>query len=120
MGNAEERHVEMKDTEPFREGLAVPVVAVDELHDRPHLAQAPRSLDRLGHVDGIDQPDAAVGGERMRGAMDELALDLPTEAELVLVAEAEVHVSAPRSSRAPPGRAAARTRSPRRGQPLPR
>ena len=74
-----ERHAE-----PRRPGRAVARVAVEQLQDACRLAERADALLELRRVDGVDQPDAAVHAERVRGALEGL-VDRPAEAVLPLV-----------------------------------
>jgi hypothetical protein len=46
--------------EALGDGRASAAVAVEQLEHRRRLAQAPRTLDCLGHIDRVDEPHAAV------------------------------------------------------------
>ena len=79
-----------RNAEPLGESGAVAVVPVDQLDHAGRLAErADALLDALA-VDRIDQPDAAVDGERVRRALHRRALH-PAEAVLELVDEADAH-----------------------------
>ena len=53
----------MQHAEALGHGGASAAVAVEQLEHRRRLAQAPRPLDRLGHIDRVDEPHAAVGDQ---------------------------------------------------------
>jgi len=70
---------------------AVAVVAVEELEDGDRLAELPGAGERRLVPDGVDEPDAAVGGEHVRRPRHRL-LDEPGEAvRAPVVAEADRH-----------------------------
>ena len=77
-------------------------MAVEQLDDRDDLAQTLRPLDGTGRVDGVDDPDAAVGDERVRRARHRLVLH-PGEAEgeLLYVWGSGGHAYAPKPTRLP-------------------
>ena len=72
------------------ERRAVALVAVEQLDDAARLAGGAHPLVQAGDVERIDQPDAAVDDERVRGARPGLAQS-PAEAALELVYPAHVH-----------------------------
>ena len=74
----------MRHAEPGGERGAVAVVAIEQLDHACGRPERGRTLDRLGHVDRVDQPDAVAGVERVRRARQPLARD-PREAERKLV-----------------------------------
>ena len=82
---------EVRDAEPRRERRAVAIVAVEELDHARGLAEAERSLDRVGPVERVDEPDLPVGGERMRGARHRLVDDPAEAVGAAVVAEPELH-----------------------------
>jgi len=65
----------MPDTEPSREGGAVAVVAVKQLHDARRCARGTDTFFDTVPVDRIDYPDAAVLDECVRAALHELVGD---------------------------------------------
>jgi hypothetical protein len=72
-----------------RGGLrAVAFVSVEKLHDAERPPELPRARLRVRPGDRIDEPDPAVGGERVRRAAQRVVLVEPAEAEVPLVAEA--------------------------------
>ncbi len=82
-GEALERPHE-RDAEPRRPGRAVARVTVEQLQDACRLAERPDAVLELRRVDGVDQPDAAVHAQGVRGALEGL-VDRPAEAVLLLV-----------------------------------
>jgi len=82
------RNEMMRNPEPGGDCAAVTVVAVEELEHPVGLPQPARPLLRLEPGEGIDQPHAAVGYERVRRAGHRLAVVLPAVPEFQLVAEA--------------------------------
>ena len=62
------RHDVMRDAEPPGDGGAVAVVPVEQLDDPGGLAELPDAVVELGPVDDVEEPDAAVDLERVRGA----------------------------------------------------
>ena len=82
-GDALERPHE-RDAEPRRPGRPVALVTVEQLQDACRLAERPDAVLELRRVDGVDQPDAAVHAQGVRGALEGL-VDRPAEAVLLLV-----------------------------------
>ena len=64
-------------------------MAVEELDDPRGLAELERPVDRLGDVDGVDEPHAPAVDQRVRGALHRL-VDHPRQAGVVLVVGQEL------------------------------
>jgi hypothetical protein len=80
----------VRDAEPARQGFAAALVPVEELDDTGNLTgDTDPFLDAVG-VDRIDYPDATVGNERVRAALEELVFDQPLESDVEL-AERDPH-----------------------------
>ncbi len=78
------RHHMVRHAELLRERSAVAVVAVEQLdHARRLARRADPFFDPLA-VDRVEEPDSAVGYERMGTALEELVLDQPLEAGVKL------------------------------------
>jgi len=78
------RHHMVRHAELLRERSAVAVVAVEQLDHARRLARpADPFFDPLA-VDRVEEPDSAVGYERMGTALEELVLDQPLEAGVKL------------------------------------
>ena len=91
-GSALERDAVMRDAVALREQGAVAVVPVDELHDAGRLAERLHVGVDLGPVDRVDEPDAAVHAQSVRGALQQRRLvGDPAEAERRLVANPDLH-----------------------------
>jgi hypothetical protein len=73
-----------------RDRCAVAPVTVEELQHAAWLAESLRPSLGLGPRDGIDQPDAAGGDQRVRRPPEPVVVVEPAEAEVLLVAEAHV------------------------------
>ncbi len=65
----------MRDAEPPGDGGAVAVVPVEQLDDPGGLPELPDAVVELGPVDDVEEPDAAVDLERVRGASHPLLRD---------------------------------------------
>ena len=65
----------VRHAEPLCDGGAVPVVPVEQLHDGRRLAELADAIVEAGIVDDVEEPDAPVGGEGVRGAPARLVLD---------------------------------------------
>jgi hypothetical protein len=77
-----------RDAESLSGPGAVALVAIEQLDDAARLAETARPRLGLGPGDRVDQPDAAVGRERVRRAPERVGVVEPAEAEILLVAEA--------------------------------
>ena len=84
------RHDVERNAEPRRERGAVAVVPVEELDHARRLAEPAHALREPVDVDRVDQPDAAVGLERVRRPPVALP-EQPAEAERKLVDDPVVH-----------------------------
>jgi hypothetical protein len=84
------RHGVMRDAEPLSERRTVAAVAIDQLDDAGRSPGRVDTILELLRVERIDQPDAAVGNERVRAALEELVGD-PAESSSEFVAEAKPH-----------------------------
>ena len=91
-GRAVERDAVMRDAVALREQRAVAVVPVDELHDAGRLPERPHVGVDLRPVNRVDEPDAAVRAQSMRGPLEQRRLlGDPAEAERRLVANPDLH-----------------------------
>ena len=86
-GHLRGRHVQ-RHAQPRGDRRAVAVVAVEELEHAARLAERRDARVETGEVGRVDEPDAAVGGERVRGPLHpgRLGRD-PAEAGVALVAD---------------------------------
>ncbi len=83
----------MRHAQPGGDGSAVAVVPVEQLQHGGGPPEGGGPVDRLRPVDGIDEPDEAVGGKRVRRALHRL-VDGPREAvPAEVVAEAHHRAS---------------------------
>ena len=80
----------MRHAEPLRPRRAAALVAIEQLQHPCRLAQRAHAFVELPCVDRIDQPDAAVDEERVRGAAHELVQG-PAEAALPLIRQLPRH-----------------------------
>ena len=68
-------HHVVRHAEPLRDGGAVPVVPVEQLHDGRRLAELADAIVEARIVDDVEEPDASGDGEGVRGAPARLVLD---------------------------------------------
>ena len=78
------RQAQVRHPEPRGDRGAVAVVAVEQLEHARGRAERGRVIERLGHVDGVDQPDAVARAERVGGPRQRLVGE-PGEPVLELV-----------------------------------
>jgi len=83
-------HDVMRNAEPRRELRAIAVVTIEQLDDARRSSGTNDSIVQPVTVERVDQPDSAVGDERMRAALHEFVGD-PAKAVLELVAVADPH-----------------------------
>ena len=83
-------HVE-RNTEAACNGRAIALVAVEQLDHRTRLAELRDPLVDAGPVEDVRQPHGVPDADRVRGALEAVALGHPAEAVLELVDEAELH-----------------------------
>ena len=81
-----------RDAETGRPRRAVTVVAVEQLQHAGGLAERAHALLELRSVDRVDQPDASLDAQRVRGAGEPLVLH-PAEAVLELVNRQPPHAA---------------------------
>jgi hypothetical protein len=84
---------------------AAALVAIEQLQHAGGRAQGGDALERLGVVDRVDQPDALLGRERVRGA-HELRVDPGERERQLVVVEGHPRHRRRRSARRPDGRRA--------------
>jgi len=93
-GDAGEGDAVKPRAQPLREGGTVALVAVEELDDPGRLAERAHPILDAVSVHRVDEPHASLEAERVGRALHERGLGGdPAEAEVRLVAEADVHSS---------------------------
>jgi hypothetical protein len=96
LGELQQRHLEA-----LRDRTTIAVVAIQKLDDRRRRGQFGGSAQRDLVLKGIDQPEAAVGAQGMRGAAHPAGLD-PRQAEGVALDGIAHRLSQPRPPRRRP------------------